>query len=290
MEKRYLQHISAIQLFRIGLLICFLTIGFQSFSQDRLFLRKGISVKCKIIAISENTISYRDTVAYSPIITMPKSEVILAEYKTGEVYIFNSAGLTSQSDDIVESHEQRKERKMKEWKAKEEKFSDNILGFYLPELILGRLTVSYEKLISNKSIGITIPVSLTYDSFGTLAVASANSNSSTTGTTVAAPITRNRGVNFIAGIDVNYYHDLKPELKYFFGPRIRYGTDMVLSGIEGLTFQVQNGIFKSRGQKSISSIAIGFGFVKLSEKSNAGRDPKQVYPWASFTWRLGFRL
>ena len=91
---------------------------------------------------------------------------------------------------------------------------------------------------------------------------------------------------------MNYYYDLKPELKYFFGPRIRYGTDMMLGGIEGLSVQLQNGIFRSRGTKYTSTIGVGFGFFKLSEKYSKypGYKPKQVYPWASFTWRLGFRL
>jgi len=268
----------------------FVFAGITSFSQDQLFLRKGTSIKCKIVAVSEKTITYRDTVLGSPLITIPKADVILAEYKTGSVYIFSAENKPLETVEIMETREQRKERKMKEWKEKEQTLSDNILGFYIPELILGRLTVSYERLIYNKSVGITVPLSLTYDSFGALAEASANSTSVNTGTTVSSPVQRTRGVSFIVGVDVNYYHDLKPQLKYFFGPRIRYGTDMTLGGVEGLSFQLQNGIFRSSLKKTTSSLAIGFGFVKLNERNSGIRDPKQVYPWASFTWRLGFRL
>ncbi len=242
------------------------------------------------MAISEKTITYRDTMPGSPLITIPKTEVVLAEYKSGDVFIFSSESQIAQPTEIIETREQRKERRMKEWKEKEQKLPDNILGFYIPELLLGRFTVSYERLIANKSVGVTLPFSLTYDSFGALAQASANSSSANTGTTVSSPIQRNRGVGFIGGIDINYYHDLKPELKYYFGPRIRYGTDMVLGGLQGLSFQLQNGIFRSRGEKMTSTLGIGFGFVKLTEKNIGARDPKQVYPWASFTWRLGFRL
>lgn len=261
-------------------------------AQDQLFFRKGTQVPCKIIAISEKTITYRDTVANAPLITVPKADVILAEYKTGQVYIFSSeTALVAAPAEVFETREQRKERKMKEWKLKEQELPDNILGFYIPELLLGRFTVSYERLLANKSVGVKIPLSLTYDSFGALAQASANSTTNSTGTVVSSPVTRTRGVNFITGVDISYYYDLKPELKYYFGPRIRYGTDQVLGGIEGLSFQLQNGIFRSRGKKMTSTIGIGFGFVKVLDFGIAtNRDPRQVYPWGSFTWRLGFRL
>jgi hypothetical protein len=266
--------------------------GAGAYAQDQLFFRKGTQVICKIMAISEKTISYRDTIPGSPLITVPKSEVILAEYKTGPVYIFSSeTALVAAPEEVMETREQRKERKMKEWKLKEQELPDNILGFYIPELLFGRFTVSFERLLANKSLGVKIPLSLTYDSFGALAQLSANSTSANTGTTVSSPVTRTKGVNFITGIDVNYYYDLKPELKYFFGPRIRYGTDQVLGGIEGLSFQLQNGIFRSRGKKMTSTLGIGFGFVKVLDFGfPTNRDKRQVYPWGSFTWRIGFRL
>jgi hypothetical protein len=274
------------------LFMLFVFAGGGAYAQDQLFFRKGTQVICKIMAISEKTISYRDTIPGSPLITVPKSEVILAEYKTGQVYIFSSeTALVAEPQEVMETREQRKERKMKEWKLKEQELPDNILGFYIPELLFGRFTVSFERLLANKSLGVKIPLSLTYDSFGALAQASANSTSANTGTTVSSPVTRTKGVNFITGIDVNYYYDLKPELKYFFGPRIRYGTDQVLGGIEGLSFQLQNGIFRSRGKKMTSTLGIGFGFVKVLDFGfPTNRDKRQVYPWGSFTWRIGFRL
>lgn len=273
----------------IIVLFCVLGIS-RAYSQDKLFFRKGTSVKCKIIAISENTITYRDTVSNAPLITVPKKEVMLAEYKTGEVYIFSSDNLIVQQADVVETRQQRKDRKMKEWKAKEQGLSDNILGFYIPELILGRFTVSYERLLANKTVGITIPVSLTYDSFGALASLGTNTTTSN-GSTTTSTVKRTKGVNFITGIDINYYYDLKPQLKYYFGPRIRYGTDMVFGGVEGISFQLQNGLFKSSGQNFTSTFGLGVGFVKVLNFGNpTTRDPKQVYPWGSFTWRLGFRL
>jgi hypothetical protein len=293
-------------------------------AQDKVFLRDGKIIQCKIVAISENTISYRDTIPNSALVTLPKNDVLITEYgKSESVYLFskeqpafvvqNNSISFSTTPEIIETREQRQTRRIQEWKEKEALMPNGILGFYIVDLVFGRLTVSYERLLANKSIGITIPVSLTYDGLGALAEFSSNSsnasntnnsssNSSSTNTTSSnnssssnttnAPVKRNVGTGIITGVDISYYHDLKPQLKYFFGPRIRYGTDMTLGGIEGLTFQMQNGIFKSSGKRFTSTLALGVGFFKLSAKyaGRGGFDSKQVYPWGSFTWRLGFRL
>ena len=301
-----------------------LLVTFTSVAQDKVFLRNGKVIPCKIEAISESTISYRDTVPNAALVTLSKNEVLMTEYgKSETVYMFskeepaftvqNNTTTFSTMPEMNETREQRQARKMKEWKEKEALLPNGILGFYIIDLVFGRLTVSYERLLANKSVGIKIPVSLTYDGVGALAefssnnsnATSSNTNSSSTNTnssnnnnnnnnnnTNNAPIKRNVGTGIITGVDINYYHDLKPQLKYFFGPRVRYGTDMTLGGIEGLTFQLQNGIFKSSGKKMTSTLAVGVGFFKLSAKyaGRGGFDAKQVYPWASFTWRLGFRL
>lgn len=286
-------------------------------AQDKLILRDGKTIACKIVAISEKTISYKDTAINSTLVTISKNDVLLTENQAGTIYMFGkedvpfnvvkSPSTFNAVPEINETREQRKERRMKEWKKEEALLPNNILGFYIPELLFGRLTISFERLLANKSIGIMIPVSLTYNSIGILNALSTASNtnssssySNNSGSSGSTNTSNNnnstnqpKGTGFITGIDVNYYHDLKPGLKYYFGPRLRYGTDILLGGIEGLTFQLQNGIFKSSGKKTTSTLGFGIGFFKLSQKyANKGSvaDVKQVYPWASFTWRLGFRL
>lgn len=308
MSKKYKIHI---------VLLMLLFVSLNGLAQDKVFLRDGKVIPCKIIAISENTITYKDTTLNAPMITLSKKDVLLTEYQTGEIYMFSNEEKTLKveksnvtlkvENEVIETREQRKERRMKEWKEQEALLSNNILGFYIPELILGRFTVSYERLFANKSIGIKIPLSLTYNPLGALSSMSSSNSSTSTSTTNTTSGSTNttssssnnntneqpvRGTGFIAGIDVNYYHDIKPSLKYYFGPRLRYGTDMMLGGIEGLTFQLQNGIFKSSGKRFTSTLGFGVGFFKLSERyANTGNyDVKQIYPWASFTWRLGFRL
>ena len=293
-------------------MLMLLFVSLKIHAQDKVFLRNGKVIPCKIIVISENTISYKDSLINAPLVTISKNEVLLTEYGTGNIFMFSKEkedinGVYHVTDfsiasDENETRDQRNARKLKEWKEQELLLKNNILGFYVTQLIFGRLTLSYERLFANKSMGILIPFSLTFDALGALAENSANHSSSSTNSTNSnnnssssstknGAVKRTAGTGFITGIDVNYYHDLKPALKYYFGPRIRYGTDMMLGGIEGLTFQIQNGIFKSNGKKMTSSVGFGVGFFKLSQKYAGSRlGTKQVYPWASFTWRLGFRL
>ncbi len=169
----------------------------------------------------------------------------------------------------------------KEWKQKEDSLPNNIIGMYPHEALFGRLTFSYERLFASKSLGILIPFSATYNILQ-------NAKNSKTN----APINNSKGIGIITGLDVNYYYDLKPTLKYFFGPRFRYGTHMTLGAVEGFNFQLQNGLLKSKGKYFTNTFAMGVGFFKLSQKyaNYPGYDPKLIIPWASFTWRLGFRL
>lgn len=267
-------------------------------AQDKLFFRNGTLLICKISAISENTVTYKDTLANSVINTVSKKEILIAEFKTGQIYIFGSVEkpINTAVDLTYETREQRKERKMKEWQEKEQQLPNGILGFYPVQIIAGRFTVSYERLFANKSMGITVPVSLTYDMLSVLNALSTPSASSTGTNSNTTSSSGNRptqsGVGIISGIDLNYYHDLKPQLKYFFGPRFRYGTAMTFGGIEYLSFQLQNGIMKSNGKNLTNTLSVGVGFFKLSEKyaNYPGYEPNQVYPTCSVTWRLGFRL
>lgn len=280
------------------LFITLLIVSVTGYTQDKIFFKNGNTVICKIAAISENTITYKDTTANSVSNTVSKKDVLIAEFKTGEIYIFGSSenALTVTSDLPMESREQRKQRKMKEWQEKEQQLPNGILGFYPVQIIAGRLTVSYERLFANKSMGVTIPVSLTYDMgsvLNALTTPSPNSTSTNSNTTTNSTTRPTKsGVGIISGIDLNYYHDLKPQLKYFFGPKFRYGTAMTFGGIEYLSFQIQNGIMNSSGKRFTNTLSIGVGFFKFSEKyaSRPQYDPNQVYPTGSVTWRIGFRL
>lgn len=183
------------------------------------------------------------------------------------------------------------------------------MGFYPTQLLLGRFTMSYERLFANKSIGINIPFSITFNpgnALRYLATGSTSVSPSPTNTTNTNSNNNNSssnnnrnnneqppsGVGFIGGFDINYYYDIEPETKYYFGPRIRYGTDILLGSIEGLTFQIQNGIMLTSGKNFATNVGFGVGFFKLSAKyaNYPGYSSKQVYPWMSITWRTCYRF
>ena len=54
---------------------------------------------------------------------------------------------------------------LEEWKEQESMLSNHIIGFYIHQLLWGRFTISYERLFADKTIGIKIPISLTYDPY-----------------------------------------------------------------------------------------------------------------------------
>lgn len=65
-----------------------LFVSLENYAQDKVFLRNGKVIPCKIVAISENTISYKDTTENSSLATISKNDVLLTEYGTGTIYMF----------------------------------------------------------------------------------------------------------------------------------------------------------------------------------------------------------
>ena len=254
-----------------------------TFAQDKLFLRNNTTLLCKIASINEKTVSYRDSVGATQITTIPKESIIMAEYKSGEIYVFGKEETTSTASAKVlnETSTERKARKMQEWKKEEETLGNNIIGLYPAVIPLGRFCVSYERLLANKSIGIKIPFALTYDTKALLSSGSNNAGSTAT------------GAGFITGLDINFYTDIKPRTKYYFGPRVRYGKDAFME-LEGLTAQLQNGIMFSGGKNFTNTIGIGMGISKIATiygtTVSNNLFEKQIYPSFSITWRLGIRL
>lgn len=270
-------------------IILLLILGIQTYAQDKLFLKNNTIIICKSLILLKNSIIYKDTLKNSDTQNILKKDVLMAEFKNGEIYIFGSANsfLMGGETTVNITHSEDIENRILEWEEKEKQFPNGILGFYPVQIFAGRFTVSYEKLLSNKTLGILFPVSLTYDM-----LANSTPSSSGSSTTSSTSTPEKKGVGIISGVDVNYYYSVKPTLKYFFGPKVRYGTAMTLGGIEYMSFQIQNGLMKSRGKLFTHTFSVGFGFFKLSQKyaNYPGYEANQVYPTGSLTWRLGFRL
>lgn len=269
------------------IIFVFLLLGamMNLYAQDKLILKSGKKINCKILSINLTTIDYKDSTLSQNAFTVQKTEVLMAELKNGEVYVFgnetNTPGISPKQRLKADRNSQRKAAV----REKEKNFKDNIVGFQPIDIIWGRLTFTGERLFMEKRMGITIPFSLTYDR----RILTAGSNADTLISNTRNDIRRNTGV--ITGFDLNYYYETKGYSKFFFGPRFRYGTDVSLYNVTGYSIQFQNGfLLCSANGKWASTFALGFGFVRViaSPLGNAF-NPKQSYPWASFTFRLGLR-
>jgi hypothetical protein len=257
-------------------------IGSGLCAQDKLIFKDGRAVKCKILAINPATVTYKDSTTAEKMITVSKLELILAEFKSGSVHIFGAESPTvtqaPSKNLIYDAKEARRE--------KERSFKNNIIGVQIPDIAFGRLTLTYERLLLDKSLGVMIPLSMTYDP---RVLSMGLTGDSSAAASTANPIRRN--ISFVTGLDLNYYVETRSYSKFFFGPRIRYGTDVYMFNTTAYSVQFQNGLLlcDSKG-KMASSIALGFGFVRvLSIPLTGGIDPKQSYPWMSLTIRIGFR-
>lgn len=253
-------------------------------AQDKLVLKNGNKVHCKIVSLNIHTISYKDSVNGENIITIPKNEVLMAEYsKSGSVYIFGDE--ESAKTQTVTNLGMTYAERMQKIREKEKALPNNIIGIQFPDLLMGKLTLTYERLFLDKQLGIVIPFSLTYDMKAIVYPGVKD--------TTANGLKIRRNVGFMTGIDINYYFETRsPRTKFFVGPRFRYGTDVFMFNITGYTVQFQNGfLFSGASGKTTGTLALGFGFVKiLSSPAGGGLSKNQGFPWMSITYRLGFRL
>lgn len=255
----------------------------NSFAQDKLILKSGKKITCRIISVNPTTIDYKDTTASSTIFTLDKTEILMAELKNGELYVFgNEAQNTSGTSTSKMTRAEERKAAIRE---KEKSFKNNIIGFQPLDIRLGRLTFTGEHLFMDKKMGLTIPFSLTYDP----RILAPGSKTDTIVSNQRKKVRHNTGI--ITGFDLNYYYETKGYSKFFFGPRFRYGTDVSLYNVTGYSVQFQNGILLcSANGKWASTFSIGFGFARVLASPLGGAfNSRQSYPWGSFTFRLGLR-
>jgi hypothetical protein len=120
-----------------------------------LFLKNNTIIICKTLILLKNSIIYKDTLKNSDTHNILKKDALMAEFKNGEIYIFGSSNsFLMEGEPTVNSNPSEDlENKIMEWEEKEKQFPNGILGFYPVQIFAGRFTVSYEKLISNKTLG-----------------------------------------------------------------------------------------------------------------------------------------
>ncbi len=233
-------------------------------AQDKLFFKNGTKKNGFIVSMSSDVVYYKDADTSLKTQQIPKTELLLVENYKGELFIFSGEKkntIKKNVDTVV--------------------YKRNAIGTQPLGIFMGRVTFVYERFTKDNKIGFAFPLALTFDPSGKL-------YNSTLDTSKNAP-KRLSGVNFIGGVDVNFYIGRKTNSKFFIGPRIRYGTDMFAEGIEAYTIQTQFGWKYGKPEKAgIQHLSFGFGVVRiLSSPAGAQISPKQAYAAFSLNYRIG---
>ncbi|MEO6426951.1 MAG: hypothetical protein ABIP40_16155 [Bacteroidia bacterium] len=197
---------------------------------------------------------------------IPKNILLLVENYKGDVFIFSEEKKNISGDTI-----------------KLPSLKRNIFGVQPFAIFFGRGTFVYERMTKDDKIGFVFPLSITFDPSGKLYKSQIDTSQNS--------IKRLTGVNFIGGMDVNFYVGRKYYSKFFLGPRIRYGTDMFLRGIEAYSIQTQFGWKLGDPEKRfVQHFSLGFGFVRiLSSPAGTLISPKQSFGWYSINYRAGIK-
>lgn len=235
-------------------------------AQDKIIFTDGKSVKGIVISFANDFVFFKKNDTSVSTIKFPKKDVLLIEKYDGSVYLFARNDVKAK-DTLRQIFPQRK----------------NYAYFQPYGVFLGRVATSYERLSKDGKIGYVIPLILTFDPVGSLY----KENNDSTG----FDRKHYAGINFISGADINFYIGQKERIKFYIGPRLRYGVDMFLENTEGYSLQSQFG-WKSDKPNSrfVQHLAFGFGFVRVLSISGTNRiSPKQSFGWGSVTYKLGFK-
>jgi len=231
-------------------------------AQDKLFFASGMVKKVTVVSISKDVIYYKKSDS-SEVEKANKSELLMMESYQGVRFIYAAKDINKRDSVSGKSAALR-----------------NSTGLQPLGIFLGRGTIVYERFILDNKIGIVFPLSITFDPFGSLYNSRLDSSRN-------AP-KRIPGVNFITGLEVNFYIAQDYDFKYFFGPRFRYGTDLFLRGIEAYSLQTQIGLkLGSDASHFTQQISIGFGFAKIVAAATGPLiRPQQHYGWYSINYRV----
>ncbi|MDO9000825.1 MAG: hypothetical protein Q7W45_13740 [Bacteroidota bacterium] len=245
--------------------ILFLLFSLSLNAQDKLFYKNGNVKKGYVVSVTKEVVFFKNSDTSIQTQQIPKTDLLLLENYKGDVFIFAN------------------DKKTESEKPETKLYKRNALGVQPFAVLFGRVTLVYERFTKDNKIGFVFPLSLTFDPMGSLYNSRIDTNRNS--------VKRLKGVNFIGGLDVNFYVGRRESSKFFVGPRIRYGTDMFLRGIEAYSLQTQLGWKYSNPKKSmIQHLSFGFGFVRiLSSPAGPLISPKQSYGWYSINYRVGIK-
>jgi hypothetical protein len=246
-----------------NLLLLVIAFHFSGLAQDKLFLRNGSVITGDLISIGKE-ILYFKKIDTSGTLRINRSDAILLSDDNGKSYVFAA--------ELKEKNKTNNNPSLKR----------NFLGAQPLGLLFGRATFVYERLNKNGNVGLVLPFSLTFDPFGKIY----NSRLDTTTGRGRIP-----GIKFIAGIDINFYPGSGEPVRFFFGPRVRYGTDLFLRSIEAYTYQTQLGWrFTGNEIPVVHHLSVGFGFVRIVSAPTGNLiNPRQSFGWLSLNYRVSLR-
>ena len=248
---------------KIYIFIFLFSLGLKA--QDKLFFKNGDIKKGYLVSIGQNNVFFKNSDTSVKTQHFLKTDLLLIENYKGDIFIFSE---TKKNENI---------------KTDAPQYKRNALELQPFGILSGRATIVYERFTKDDKIGFVFPLSLTFDPRGSMY----NSKIDTSKNSVK----RLSGVNFIGGMDVNFYIGRRDRSKFFLGPRIRYGTDMFLRGIEAYSIQTQFGWrFGDSTKPLIQHLSFGFGLVRiLSSPAGALISPKQSYAWFSANYKIGIK-
>jgi hypothetical protein len=241
-------------------LIYFLLNALTMAAQDKLYFTNGTVRSGTFVSMNEEKVFFRVT-ADGPVDQFLKSDLIVVSKSDGTNLIFGKKQAAAAPNGGSST------------------FFRNNFSILPLELLVGRATITYERLSKTGDIGLVLPLSLTFDPMGF--------QNGTIDTSNIRP--RVRGIAFITGADVNFYVGRKDAATFFIGPRFRYGTDMFLGEIEAITLQTQFGWRLGDSDSRLTqNLSFGYGFARIITAPQGSRlSNKKFYGWYSINYRFG---
>lgn len=252
-----------------ALLFIFLLLPSALLSQsDRIYFVNGKVIEGQVVSVGLKTVFVKLSDTSFRTSTIDKRDILLIEKYDGKVLVFG------------------KKDAVKDSTKKPAKIYTNAISFEPLNVFVGRVTGCYEYTNKKGTVGFLIPATLTFDPVGPIFKPDADTSRNR-----RTPRVHQEGVNFITGLDVNFYVGKKDYRGWFVGPRIRYGVDMFMMNIEGYSFQTQFGMKVGEGERVFHQFSLGFGFVRILSSPAGNRiNPKESYGWMSINYRIGLNL
>lgn len=244
---------------RVVLLLILLTMGARA--QDKLFYENGETRQGILVSVGKQFVFFKLNDS-SAIEKIPRAELVMATDHLGTRYLLSSPDTTRivQYKPVFQSIPH-----------------PNLLGIQPMDVLAGRLGLCYERISLDDKISVMVPLSLTFNPFGVFYRPSRNPAYGATGV-----------YNLIGGFDVNIYTLKGDNMTLFFGPRFRYGLDVMLNQSEAITLQTQAGVRIGHPDDSfVQHASIGLGFAKVFNYNGVVTSSRSVIrPWFSLNYRL----